>query len=420
MPNSVLIDRDKCTGCRVCAEVCPVNVFDIIDKKSVARRVSKCMGCQLCEVECPVAAITVERVASKVTSPWGTKAAAEPPAKEQPKEQPVAASTLAQASKAPFKAAFPWVTRPTVETRTEEQPREQPVVASATAPASTHPPQSWSTSSTVGPKREMREAASPWPPSRTIQKKEEGFTQQDPAGTPVSAPISVPSRSRVAAPQSPSPPIQQKVEEVLPSSSSILSWEYPSSKKTPETVEVSRVTAPSATLKTVEDSSEAGRKILTVFPELCVNCRICELVCSLKHTGEFNPYKACLKITYNGNSGPYTPTICRHCHKAACEAACPTQALYYQGRIVLLDRSKCINCLECVRACPFSAIQVGPSGEIYKCDLCGGDPMCAKYCPPRPENTAGRINHAKASAIQYVESHNVNAMRRIGLAASKK
>jgi Fe-S-cluster-containing hydrogenase component 2 len=53
--------------------------------------------------------------------------------------------------------------------------------------------------------------------------------------------------------------------------------------------------------------------------------------------------------------------------------------------VAILDADKCTACRACVDACPFGAIFVGPKGEILKCDLCGGNPLCVKYCYPRPE-----------------------------------
>jgi anaerobic carbon-monoxide dehydrogenase iron sulfur subunit len=35
-----------------------------------------------------------------------------------------------------------------------------------------------------------------------------------------------------------------------------------------------------------------------------------------------------------------------------------------------------------VQACPFgNSVWDEPSHEIRKCDYCGGDPACAKFCP---------------------------------------
>jgi Fe-S-cluster-containing hydrogenase component 2 len=57
----------------------------------------------------------------------------------------------------------------------------------------------------------------------------------------------------------------------------------------------------------------------------------------------------------------------------------------------------------CVSACPFGAINVGPDETILVCDLCNGDPMCVKFCKPRPENTCTYLSNPKASALEYLE-----------------
>ena len=61
MPK-VNVDSGKCTGCGTCAEVCPMNVFEIDkdSKKAVAKKQNECIGCRACEVQCPVSAIKVE------------------------------------------------------------------------------------------------------------------------------------------------------------------------------------------------------------------------------------------------------------------------------------------------------------------------------------------------------------------------
>jgi Fe-S-cluster-containing dehydrogenase component len=38
-----------------------------------------------------------------------------------------------------------------------------------------------------------------------------------------------------------------------------------------------------------------------------------------------------------------------------------------------------------VPGCPFDVVFVAPTGELLKCDLCGGDPVCVKACATRPE-----------------------------------
>ena len=67
------------------------------------------------------------------------------------------------------------------------------------------------------------------------------------------------------------------------------------------------------------------RKKLIAKPALCVNCRMCEMACSLEKTGMFNPVKARIWIHRN-KKGVDMPMICRHCTSAPCKG---TLALLY-------------------------------------------------------------------------------------------
>ena len=52
------IDLDKCVGAAECVDVCPVEVFEIVDDKSTAPNVEECTECCLCVESCPTGAIT--------------------------------------------------------------------------------------------------------------------------------------------------------------------------------------------------------------------------------------------------------------------------------------------------------------------------------------------------------------------------
>jgi NAD-dependent dihydropyrimidine dehydrogenase PreA subunit len=59
MPT-ITVDKNKCTGAGVCVEVCPMNVYDIVDSKAQATRADDCIVCLACVNACPNQAITVE------------------------------------------------------------------------------------------------------------------------------------------------------------------------------------------------------------------------------------------------------------------------------------------------------------------------------------------------------------------------
>ncbi|MBU0898291.1 MAG: 4Fe-4S binding protein [Nanoarchaeota archaeon] len=58
MPKPI-IDYSKCTHCKTCVEVCPVEVFAKEADKVVVKKPDKCINCKSCEAQCPSEAIKV-------------------------------------------------------------------------------------------------------------------------------------------------------------------------------------------------------------------------------------------------------------------------------------------------------------------------------------------------------------------------
>ncbi len=60
MGFTVTVDAPKCEGCEECVDVCPVEVFEMENDKSVPVNADECLGCESCVEVCEPGAITVE------------------------------------------------------------------------------------------------------------------------------------------------------------------------------------------------------------------------------------------------------------------------------------------------------------------------------------------------------------------------
>ena len=117
---------------------------------------------------------------------------------------------------------------------------------------------------------------------------------------------------------------------------------------------------------------------------LCTGCRTCELACSFRHEGVFNPRKSRIRIVRELTKD--CPIYCRHCEGPPCVRVCPVNAFVQDERTgaFTVDEDACTGCGACVQACPFGAIALDPGmRRALKCDLCGGDPACVKVCPEK-------------------------------------
>jgi NAD-dependent dihydropyrimidine dehydrogenase PreA subunit len=54
------LDENKCTGCEMCLEVCPHEVFKMNSSHVVIQNRDACMECGACSRNCPFDAISVE------------------------------------------------------------------------------------------------------------------------------------------------------------------------------------------------------------------------------------------------------------------------------------------------------------------------------------------------------------------------
>jgi carbon-monoxide dehydrogenase iron sulfur subunit len=95
------------------------------------------------------------------------------------------------------------------------------------------------------------------------------------------------------------------------------------------------------------------------------------------------------------------PIMCQHCESPLCQEVCPVGAISRDlaTHAVVIDQDKCLGCKMCIFVCPFGAPSFDPVDRVtIKCDICEGDPQCAKFCP--------------SEAIQFLRSDKIGAIKK--------
>lgn len=146
-------------------------------------------------------------------------------------------------------------------------------------------------------------------------------------------------------------------------------------------------------------------KILSIDYQKCTGCRLCELVCAVMHDGVSNPTRSRIRVMKWESEGLYVPMSCQQCEDAPCMNVCPVKAISRDEDLgfVKVDYDVCIGCRSCVAVCPFGAMNYNTiDKKVFKCDLCGGDPQCVRFCD--------------VNAIRFLDADRVNIDRRRGAA----
>ncbi len=55
------MEAGKCTGCGMCMEVCPHEVFRLEERRAVIAARDRCMECGACEKNCALGALSVSK-----------------------------------------------------------------------------------------------------------------------------------------------------------------------------------------------------------------------------------------------------------------------------------------------------------------------------------------------------------------------
>ena len=122
-------------------------------------------------------------------------------------------------------------------------------------------------------------------------------------------------------------------------------------------------------------------KMLVPYPENCTGCRFCEMACTIFHDKVVNHANARLQVHRRGVKidFPSVCTQCVACGKECCMLHCPVDAIKKKDGVVYVDQELCTACGACVEVCPYGVMRMEETA--FKCDLCGGDPTCVKFCP---------------------------------------
>ena len=131
----------------------------------------------------------------------------------------------------------------------------------------------------------------------------------------------------------------------------------------------------------------------------CLECRLCEVACSLFHEGRSSPHLSRIRVVFD-DFVPGFPVhdVCQQCERPECYYACisacgdPAMYIHVETGARVIDESKCSGCGACAEACPLMPDrpvmgfkEMGGGRVFYKCDLCmdrASGPVCVEVCPP--------------------------------------
>lgn len=141
--------------------------------------------------------------------------------------------------------------------------------------------------------------------------------------------------------------------------------------------------------ETSDSGIQKAKGHVTHVSSICTGCQTCALVCALSHEQLINPKLARNTVKTDIQVGYVTDVLyCQQCDDPKCLTACPIGAIHIdeESGARVIDQDACVGCQTCLNACIFApaASRIKYNAETntcFKCDLCGGDPLCVQRCP---------------------------------------
>lgn len=180
---------------------------------------------------------------------------------------------------------------------------------------------------------------------------------------------------------------------------------------------------------------QTANGVLAVDLKKCMGCGTCMTSCSLAHNGVSSVSLSRIQIQQD-HFVPFPDDIsmstCLQCDDAPCVRACPVGANAPDGDfgwVRDINPDKCIGCMQCIEACPFTPkrIQWNPAERIaQKCDLCANTPFldaaggpngvrtCESICPVRAIKFIPQQPKANQNPDEYVINLRTENWQKLG------
>jgi Fe-S-cluster-containing dehydrogenase component len=134
-----------------------------------------------------------------------------------------------------------------------------------------------------------------------------------------------------------------------------------------------------------------SKGVVVVDKGLCSGCRTCEAVCSNYNSqGRASSSLARVILEKDYLKVDYETNTCFQCVEPLCLPSCPVDAIIIDKKsgtnARIIDEQVCIGSKDCIDACGSIFTPPRPRYDVdrkvaVKCHLCFGSPQCVKFCP---------------------------------------